>query len=126
MKPSRTENPVARTPNTPAARSPSLKWLPSGARRRARSMRVMATVTVEATMRIATNRFTDGRRSRQDLGLRLVEVVLADHALAAQGGQLRQLVGRARAVLGDGGLDVLAGGGVSRLGVLQRVLAHLV
>src|SRR3954453_9733957 len=43
MNPSRIENPVARTPNTPAARSPSPKKPPSGARRRTNSSAVTPT-----------------------------------------------------------------------------------
>jgi len=38
MKPSSTENPVASTPNTPAARSPSWNRLPAGAERLTQSI----------------------------------------------------------------------------------------
>src|ERR1700712_4971794 len=57
MKPSSTENPVARTPNTPDARSPSVKKLPSGARRRTRSMAVTVIAVTTATMRAPATMF---------------------------------------------------------------------
>src|SRR5580765_3822279 len=124
MKPRSTEKPVANTPNTPAARSPSLKWLPSGARRRANSISTMATVVVPTMIRTATTRFIErprlrspgrpagGRRGRRsssgrDLRLRLVVGGLGDHVLALQIFQIRQLVRRAR--LRHLALDVLTG-----------------
>ena len=53
MRPSRTENPVARTPNAPAARSPSSKTLPSGARRRTSNIEAMAIAVAETMIRSA-------------------------------------------------------------------------
>jgi hypothetical protein len=49
--PGRTENLVARTPHTPAARSPSEKKLPFGANRRRRRKRPTASPTDARTMR---------------------------------------------------------------------------
>ena len=43
MKPAKIANPPASTPNTPDARSPSLKRLPSGAPRRTSSIAAIAT-----------------------------------------------------------------------------------
>ena len=62
MKPSSTEKPVASTPNTPEARSPSRKRLPSGAPRRTSSITVTATAVVAAMMRTAQTRFIGGER----------------------------------------------------------------
>jgi hypothetical protein len=42
--------PVARTPNTPEARSPSVKRLPSGAPRRTKSIAAIATAATTMTM----------------------------------------------------------------------------
>src|SRR5436190_10734207 len=50
MRPSRTEKPVARTPKTPAARSPFVKKPPSGARRRTRSRADTASAMAAATI----------------------------------------------------------------------------
>ena len=49
MKPRSTEKPVASTPNTPEARSPSLKKLPSGARRRTSSITVVVRAVAIST-----------------------------------------------------------------------------
>ena len=54
--PSSTENPVARTPNTPDARSPSWKWLPSGADRRTMSITAIAAAVQVTTMSVAQTR----------------------------------------------------------------------
>ncbi len=53
MKPSSTEKPVASTPKTPDARSPSAKKLPSGACRRTSSIAVTAIAVTATVMRIA-------------------------------------------------------------------------
>jgi hypothetical protein len=48
--PSNSANPVASTPNTPDARSPSLKYPPSGARRRTRRIAaIMPALAVKTT-----------------------------------------------------------------------------
>src|SRR5436189_5343873 len=57
MKPSSTEKPVASTPKTPAARSPSSKKLPSGARRRTSSMTATATAVTTRVIPMARKRF---------------------------------------------------------------------
>src|SRR5687767_5930866 len=51
------EKPVASTPNTPEARSPSEKKLPSGARRRTKSIAPMARPVATATSAAARKRF---------------------------------------------------------------------
>src|SRR6478736_864562 len=66
MKPSSTENPVASTPNTPEARSPSLKKLPPGARRRTSSIAVTATAVTPARIASERSRFTSGVLARVD------------------------------------------------------------
>lgn len=58
MKPSSTENPVASTPNTPDARSPSANRLPSGARRRTSSMAVTVTAVTASVRRPPSRMFT--------------------------------------------------------------------
>src|SRR6188508_1302950 len=50
--------PVARTPKTPDARSPSVKKLPSGARRRTNNIAVTAIASTTTTIAIARARFT--------------------------------------------------------------------
>jgi hypothetical protein len=55
--PRRIANPVASTPNTPAARSPSLKKLPSGALRRTSSMAAIARPVVAPMSRSDQPRF---------------------------------------------------------------------
>ena len=50
MNPSRIAKPAARTPKKPAARSPSAKTLPSGARRRTRRMAVAA-IAIDASVK---------------------------------------------------------------------------
>src|SRR3954469_7504631 len=50
MSPSRTEKPVASTPNTPDARSPSSNTLPSGARRRTSSIAPTAALVTPTTI----------------------------------------------------------------------------
>src|SRR5262245_16153092 len=53
---------VARTPKTPEARSPSVKKLPSGARRRTSSMAVIAIASATTTTAMASARFTRPKR----------------------------------------------------------------
>ena len=55
MKPAKIANPPASTPNTPDARSPSVKKLPSGALRRTRSIAVIVAT-------LATTRMTAAKR----------------------------------------------------------------
>ena len=62
MNPSSTENPVASTPKTPAARSPSAKKPPSGARRRTSSRAVTAIAHATAMIRNAQTTFTVAAR----------------------------------------------------------------
>jgi hypothetical protein len=71
MKPSRTENPVARTPKTPDARSPSVKRLPSGAERRTSSMAATAIAVAATVMSRPQTRFTSRWQSSRP-GLRLL------------------------------------------------------
>src|SRR4051795_13624585 len=58
MRPRSTEKPVARTPNTPDARSPSSNTLPAGARRRTSSIAATATPVTAATIITAQKMLT--------------------------------------------------------------------
>ena len=62
--PSNKANPVARTPNTPAARSPSSKYPPSGARRRTQGCRDHPRARSEDDRRSESPPHTDLPRSR--------------------------------------------------------------
>src|SRR4051812_48340960 len=62
MNPSSTENPVANTPKTPAARSPSSKKPPSGARRRTSRSAVTAAAHAPAMISNAQKMFIGTRR----------------------------------------------------------------
>src|SRR5687768_11273581 len=57
-KPAKIAKPPARTPKTPDARSPSVKKLPSGARRRTKSIAVIELATATTTMTPAQSRLT--------------------------------------------------------------------
>src|SRR5215210_4436912 len=62
MKPSRIANPDASTPKTPEARSPSVKWLPSGARRRTRSIAPIASAATTMVTAKPITMFMAGRK----------------------------------------------------------------
>src|SRR5262245_8006510 len=68
MKPSSTENPVASTPKTPEARSPSEKKLPSGARRRTNSIAETVTAQAPAVIRTPQTMFIGRRESHSRSG----------------------------------------------------------
>jgi hypothetical protein len=55
-KPAKIANPVASTPNTPEARSPSVKKLPSGARVRTSKIAAIARASATTTMTMPQNR----------------------------------------------------------------------
>jgi hypothetical protein len=57
MKPRSSANPVASTPKTPEARSPSRNRLPSGARRRTRSIAEMVTALATTTISVPKTMF---------------------------------------------------------------------
>src|SRR6185503_19409993 len=60
MKPAKIAKPPASTPNTPDARSPSLKRLPSGALRRTTSIAPTATTLATTTITMAQKRLIRG------------------------------------------------------------------
>src|SRR5215211_2569319 len=92
MEPATTEKPVASTPNTPDARSPSRKRLPSGAPRRTSSITVTARAVVAATMRTARRGSSSGERvgavaleRPAPAGEHAVDLLRADDRLVAHG-----------------------------------------
>src|SRR4026207_933863 len=60
MKPAKIANPPARTPNTPDARAPSVKELPSGALRRTASIAPIVATLTTTRMTMAQRRLMAG------------------------------------------------------------------
>src|SRR3954447_7538079 len=69
MSPSRTENPVAMTPKTPDARSPSSNTLPTGARRRTSSSVPAARPETRTTISVDQTKLIGAGECKRDLAL---------------------------------------------------------